>query len=95
MPKVNCWEFHECCQPGQECPARKQSRYDGVNNGTASGRFCWAVAGTLCEGEIVCTKAKELKSCIDCLFYGLVEAEESENHINTREVADMWKKHPN
>jgi len=60
MKRVNCWEFKKC---GRElagdkaadlgiCPASMNTTLDGVHSGICAGRACWAVAGTMCGGEI-------------------------------------------
>ena len=60
MSKINCWEFKKCGrEPGGintaemgVCKASVLSPGYNVNEGDKSGRYCWKVAGTLCEGEI-------------------------------------------
>ena len=55
---LNCWEVMTC---GREkggknsakdgvCPAAADQSFDGINSGKCGGRFCWAVAGTFCDG---------------------------------------------
>ena len=80
MQRENCWEVKKCGrEPGGEnvkilgiCPAVLPSEYDGVNNGKQAGRFCWTVAGTLCQGEVQGTYATELRDCLACEFLGQV-----------------------
>jgi hypothetical protein len=79
MPEVNCWEFMKC---GKEqpnalgiCPAVTEARADGVNGGLNAGRVCWAVAGTLCGGEVQGTYAQKLMNCTDCDFRARVRDE--------------------
>jgi len=87
--KQNCWEFMECGRaPGGPradelgvCPAATEDRYDGVNGGTAAGRFCWSVAGVLCRRTLEGTHAKELRNCFDCPFYTEVERAEGEDVV--------------
>ena len=84
MDKKNCWEFKNCGrQPGGHkvaelgvCPTALAETYTGVNQGQNGGRYCWAVAGTFCKGEIQGTFAKKLGSCLACPFYLQVEQEE-------------------
>jgi hypothetical protein len=55
--KLNCWEFMKCeRQPGgllaEErgvCPASIDPTHNGKNGGNNAGRYCWKVAGTMCE----------------------------------------------
>ena len=72
MPGENCWEFMKC---GKEkpnvlgiCPAVTEARADGVNGGRNAGRVCWAVAGTLCGGEVQGSYAQKLMNCAECDF---------------------------
>ena len=82
--RENCWEFSSCgCQPGGEnvdvfgvCPAAISVSHDGINHGKNAGRICWAVAGTLCEGEVRGVIAKKFPSCLECAFYKDVEYRE-------------------
>jgi hypothetical protein len=86
MKKYNCWEILQC---GREeggtkveelgrCLATKDGLGNGVNAGKCSGRICWAIAGTLCGGEVQGTFAKKRKSCLLCPMYLLVKEEEGE-----------------
>jgi hypothetical protein len=84
MERENCWESKNCGrQPEGEqvedlgvCPAARPSEYDGLHGGTYAGRFCWAVAGTFCGGEVQATFAKKLLSCLDCEFLKEVNKDE-------------------
>ena len=87
--RKNCWEVKKCGrQPGGEkveeygvCPAASPSEYDGKNGGKCSGRFCWAIAGTLCDGKIQGTFAKKIMNCILCDFLKQVNEEEGPNFV--------------
>lgn len=92
MERRNCWEVKKCGrQPGGEnaeklgvCPAALPNEYfDGVNKGKHCGRFCWAVAGTLCEGKTQGTYAKKLMDCLGCEFLKQVNEDEGRNFILT------------
>lgn len=87
--KKNCWEILNC---GREfegakvtelgiCPAALPGENDGKNGGRFSGRFCWAVAGTFCNGKPRGTQALKLKNCILCDFLKQVSAEERQNFV--------------
>ena len=77
--RKNCWEFQQCGrEPGGpkagelgECPAAL-GEANGVNHGTADGRFCWTVEGTLCAGTV---REKFLR-CLGCPFFEEVERQE-------------------
>ena len=91
MKRKNCWEVKRCGrEPGGEnskklgvCPAALPNEYDGVNKGKNAGRFCWAVTGTLCEGEIQGVYAKKLINCLRCKFLKQVNEDEGRNFILT------------
>jgi hypothetical protein len=101
--KVNCWEFGRCGrQPGGKntdqlgvCPAAAARQFDGINGGNAAGRSCWAVAGTLCTGEVQGTFAKKFGSCLMCSFYREVERQEGgsfvfmQRRVQRAELADL------
>ena len=87
--KKNCWESMKC---GREtggvraeelgiCPASTEKKYDGVNSGDASGRFCWVVAGTLCGGEVQGMFAKKIENCMKCSFLLEVIDEEGDEFV--------------
>lgn len=79
----NCWEFKRCGRaPGgsrvQElgiCPASLDTSCDGLNGGKNGGRICWAIAGTLCDGEVQGTFVGKQFNCISCDFFQKVRAE--------------------
>ena len=84
MSKQNCWEFMNCGrEPGGVnaeklgiCLATKDESTDGINEGKNAGRICWAVAGTLCGGEVQGEFASKMDNCITCDFYHLVSNEQ-------------------
>jgi hypothetical protein len=85
----NCWEVLQCGrQPGGEyvdefgvCPAAVTEHYDTINQGTNAGRFCWAVAGTFCGGEVQGASADKATGCMHCSFYLQVVSEERGHFI--------------
>ncbi|MFC1494030.1 two-CW domain-containing protein [Thermodesulfobacteriota bacterium] len=89
MERKNCWEVKKCGrQLGGEnaakmgvCPAAEPSEYDGTNKGTGAGRFCWAIAGTYCDGKTQGTFAMKLLACINCKFLKQVNEEEGRDFI--------------
>ncbi len=74
--KKNCWEVKLCGRElGGEnvedmgtCPAAIDERLDSTHGGKNAGRACWALAGTMCGGEIQGTYAQKLGSCLNCDF---------------------------
>ncbi len=87
--KLNCWEFMQC---GREsggakvselgvCPSSTVEAHDGKNGGTNGGRYCWAIAGTFCNGKVQGTFARKLGECTNCYFYRFVEREEERQFV--------------
>jgi len=74
--KQNCWEYMDCGrEPGGRhaddlgvCPAADTAKYDGINDGKNAGRFCWYIAGTLCQNKVQGTFATKFGDCLNCLF---------------------------
>jgi len=99
MAKVNCWQFKKCGrQPSGEnvgelgvCTAATESAADGINHGVDGGRSCWALAGTLCGGNVQGTFATKLANCMHCDFYKLVLQEEGKDFIQSREILERIK----
>lgn len=97
MSRLNCWEFEECGrEPGGRnvgelgvCPAATEKRTDGINQGINGGRSCWAIAGTLCGGNVQGSYAEKLGNCMDCDFYSLVRGQQSSEFITTRRILAM------
>jgi len=94
MPKVNCWEWKKCGrQKGGAkmaelgvCPAATTERIHGANCGLNGGRACWALAGTLCGGQVQGTFAAKLSNCMACDFYKPVAQEEGANLLSARTI---------
>ena len=87
--KINCWDYMHC---GREidgpnaaelgiCPAWAYWTFHGKNGGFRGGRYCWNVAGTFREGEILCDHAAELGDCSACDFFKLVKQEEGSGFV--------------
>ncbi len=87
--KKNCWEFMDCGreQGGSKtaklgiCPAANLNKFSGTNKGSAGGRICWSVAGTLCNGEAQGSFAQKFLDCLNCSFYKSVEEAEGRYFI--------------
>lgn len=94
--RKNCWESMKCGrEPGGRrsgelgvCPAASEKKFDGVNRGSASGRFCWTVAVTLCGGEVQGTYAKKFNSYMQCPFLLEVIREEEDAFIMSEKDLD-------
>ena len=87
---LNCWDYFKCGrEPGGDkvdefgvCAASEDPSFDGINNGKCGGRFCWAVAGTFCDGEKQGSFAKKMKNCAKCDFFKKVQTEEAGKDAN-------------
>lgn len=94
MEKQNCWDYKNCGrEPGGAkvnelgiCPAAIEDRVDGINSGKNGGRSCWAVAGTFCGGKVQGEFAEKMKNCMACEFYTIVQDEEDDDYITSREI---------
>lgn len=95
--KRNCWEFYQCGrEPGGDnakrigtCPAATEKRLNGVHGGKNAGRACWAIAGTLCEGEPDRIITKKITSCVtQCGFYKQVKQEESSKFVSSHTLLE-------
>ena len=76
MAKTNCWDILQCGR-SHDCPAAKTGEGYGMNNGTNRGRFCWAVAGTLCHNEVQGVYKDKIKRCVTtCEVYKRIKEEE-------------------
>jgi hypothetical protein len=95
MEKLNCWEDKNCGrEPGGRnvhdlgvCPVAVLVAADGINGGKNGGRACWAVAGTLCGGEVKATLARKLGDCLKCDFFKRVVREEGASYANATIIA--------
>lgn len=101
MGKLNCWEFKKCGrQPGGEnvfemgvCPAATAAQAHGVHDGDRGGRACWAIVGTLCQGELQDSLAAKLRNCVGCEFRVLVEAEEGAALVPPAQLSEKLAGH--
>ncbi len=74
-----------CRVPEEEvCPAASDFSFENINSGKCGGRFCWAVAGTLCNGKIQGTFAEKRETCVTCDFYKRVQMEEGTANLRTK-----------
>ena len=92
--KLNCWQIKKCGrEPGGAneaqlgvCPAAVETAVDGINSGKNGGRACWALAGTLCGGQVQGSFAQKMTNCLKCDFYQKVVAEEGPNHQSAKDI---------
>ncbi|GAB4341780.1 MAG: hypothetical protein Kow0089_16450 [Desulfobulbaceae bacterium] len=97
MSRMNCWEFFDCGrEPGGNnvremgvCPAAAATELDGINDGRNGGRSCWAIAGTLCEGEVQGSYAQKLGNCLKCDFHAFVFGQQKDRYISTKKILDV------
>mgnify|MGYP007099660181 CR=1 FL=1 len=76
-PKANCWEFTKCGrEPGgvnvEEfgvCLTSIHTQFNGINGGKNGGRVCWAISGTLCNGNVQGSMEEKQRYCMACSFY--------------------------
>ena len=99
-PKKNCWEYMRCeRQPGGKlfdadggCPVATDRSSDGINGGMNGGRFCWAMGGTFCFGEVRGSHARKIQGCMDCDFFWMVADGEDDFIISTNSLCDTNRK---
>ncbi len=97
MAKTNCWEYTKCGrEAGGEkvdelgvCIAAAETKANGTHGGVNGGRACWAIAGTLCEGEVQGSYARKFQDCMLCDFYKKVMEEEGSNAISGTLISSM------
>lgn len=70
------------------CPSATEKKLDGVHLGRNAGRSFWAVAGTLCGGQVRGTFAMKMAKCESCEFFALVKEEEKENFESLIKIAN-------
>ena len=97
---MNCWEYKKC---GRElggdntgtlgvCPASVEHKVNGIHGGTNGGRCCWAVAGTLCGGQVQGGFGSKATSCLVCEFYKLTwKEEQGDNYKSPTQIISMLK----
>ena len=97
--KQSCWEFKNCGrEPGGAkvvelgvCLAATEASLDGVHGGKNAGRACWAVAGTLCGGEVQGTFAEKMGNCKSCDFYMAVFNDDIPGFVTIGNLLGMLK----
>ena len=74
------------------CVSRgKRNQTNGVNDGKNGGRACWAIAGTLCGGQVQGSFASKLSNCMQCEFYQLVGQEQGAEHESSKMILRLLK----
>ena len=95
LKKINCWEFMKCNKgPGKAkdknckaCPVILNSSLNGFNEGIKSGRACWLVAGTFCNGKVSGAYAEKIESCRNCEFYKEINKGSGQTLLNIENVS--------
>ncbi|MDD5066384.1 MAG: hypothetical protein PHF84_05000 [bacterium] len=90
MAKLNCWESKKCGRE-TECPAARGTGLDGMNSGRNGGRCCWAITGTLRDGQAQGSFAVKLAVCITCDFFKLIRSEEAGNYQDSKKILEKIK----
>lgn len=93
---VNCWEHMKCGrEPGGPkvrelgaCPAATEKKWNRINGGKNSGRFCWSASGTLCGGKVQGSFAEKVKDCLKCDFLGRVKREQGADFVLKEQKPD-------
>ena len=67
MKLLNCWEIYKCDR--QKGGKKVNVLGECVTSKKKMGHSCWAVAGTLCGGEIQCPYAKKIGFCTSCKVF--------------------------
>ena len=62
---------------------------NGTNGGVNAGRARWAIAGTLCGGQVQGSYAQKLDNCLKCNFFAYVRGEEGESFSNSKQILRM------
>lgn len=70
---MKCWEFKKC---GREKNGGHIGEFGICPAYPNHGRFCWTVAGTLCDMKVQGTFASKKMHCVECDFYKKVSKEE-------------------
>ncbi len=99
MGKQNCWEAKNCgretngdkCEDMGVCPAASEKKADGIHGGLNGGRVCWAIAGTLCGGEVQGTYATKMENCGACDFYRSVQDEEGRDFLFVLQIFEKLR----
>lgn len=86
MYLLNCWEITNC---GREKGGLNADEL-GVCKAYAEqmGRSCWAVAGTLCGGEVQGTAAQKERNCMGCPLF------KEYNRASGNSRDELFKFHP-
>jgi len=64
MDLLNCWEITKCERHEGGAKAQELGVCVAVSEGM--GHSCWAIAGTLCGGEVRGSRAQKEDNCMSC-----------------------------
>ncbi|MDH3394209.1 MAG: hypothetical protein OEL66_09380 [Desulfobulbaceae bacterium] len=85
----NCWEIMEC---GREQGGDRMTELgECIASKEGLGHSCWAIAGTLCEGEVQGTMAQKLGFCTSCQVHRLYNRSRGEQ--GTEVIAQFPEEH--
>ncbi|HBN07803.1 MAG TPA: hypothetical protein DD435_03845 [Cyanobacteria bacterium UBA8530] len=92
--KPNCWEVKKCgktqcidkLRSEDCCVSSVENRVHGFNGGKNGGRVCWALAGTLCNGQVQGAFASKYGSCRECQFFKDVWKDGGPATLSTKDV---------
>ncbi len=63
----NCWVIKQC---GREKNGKKTAQFgECIASKEELGHSCWAIAGTLCGGDVQGTSAQKSNNCMACEVY--------------------------
>ncbi|MEW6266224.1 MAG: two-CW domain-containing protein [Thermodesulfobacteriota bacterium] len=63
LKRKPCWDLQACpAETREKCPAWEFN----------SGRLCWFVNGTICQGEVLTTWQKKMELCRRCQVFRLL-----------------------
>ena len=67
MELLNCWEINKCER--QRDGKKVNDLGECITSKKKMGHSCWAVAGTLCGGNVQCTAVQKIGFCTSCEVY--------------------------
>jgi len=87
---LNCWEIKKCGLENN-CPAKHETKLNGIHGGENGGRACWIVHGTLCDNEIQGDHTEKYTRCYQCEAYNIVREEEASNFLVAGKLLNKLK----
>lgn len=82
----NCWELKDC---GREAGGRNVAAFgECITSQEGLGHSCWAIAGTLCGGEVQGSVKDKHENCLICNVY------QNYNRMTGTMAQDVAVQHP-